>query len=53
EYYPWKGQLANKDKVISVALKSNGSPLMPVVLGQCCRSGTRLGHTLMNRLGIS
>ncbi|XP_043570002.1 protein TASOR 2-like isoform X3 [Chiloscyllium plagiosum] len=32
EYYPWKGQLAIKGKVISVALKSNGSPLMPVVL---------------------
>ncbi|XP_067915572.1 uncharacterized protein [Heterodontus francisci] len=32
EYYPWKGQLINKDKVISVALKSNGSPLMPVIL---------------------
>ncbi|XP_078409154.1 uncharacterized protein LOC144687221 [Cetorhinus maximus] len=32
DYYPWKGQLINKGKVISVALKSNGSPLMPVVL---------------------
>ncbi|XP_048409940.2 protein TASOR 2-like isoform X2 [Stegostoma tigrinum] len=32
EYYPWKGQLTNRGKVISVALKSNGSPLLPVVL---------------------
>ncbi|XP_041058727.1 protein TASOR 2-like isoform X2 [Carcharodon carcharias] len=31
-YHPWKGQLINKGKVINVALKSNGSPLMPVVL---------------------
>ncbi|XP_020368752.2 protein TASOR 2-like [Rhincodon typus] len=32
EYYPWKGQLTNRGKVISVALKSTGSPLLPVVL---------------------
>uniref|UniRef100_UPI00398F1CB1 uncharacterized protein n=1 Tax=Pristiophorus japonicus TaxID=55135 RepID=UPI00398F1CB1 len=32
QYYPWKGKLINKSKAISVALKSNGSALMPVVL---------------------
>ncbi|XP_067861242.1 protein TASOR 2-like isoform X3 [Heptranchias perlo] len=32
QYYPWKGTLINKDKVISVALKSIASALMPVVL---------------------
>ncbi|XP_038667768.1 protein TASOR 2-like isoform X2 [Scyliorhinus canicula] len=32
EYHPWKGQLIHSGKAISVALKSSGSPLMPVVL---------------------
>ncbi|XP_072327196.1 uncharacterized protein [Scyliorhinus torazame] len=32
EYHPWKGQLIHNGKVVSVALKSSGSPLMPVVL---------------------
>ncbi|XP_069763797.1 uncharacterized protein [Narcine bancroftii] len=31
-YYPWKGKLVNKAKEISVALQSNGSPLIPVTL---------------------
>ncbi|XP_078091956.1 uncharacterized protein LOC144508060 isoform X2 [Mustelus asterias] len=32
EYHPWKGHLINNGKAISVALRSSGSPLMPVIL---------------------